>query len=106
MTHHSKLYQRLMNSREWRETRTSKLQRNPLCEEHYKVGKYVAASVVHHITQGARLPYHGSTSAASARAPQAMGEPPQSARCKRLTRGAVFYSAPPHPPKYTVPFLR
>ena len=46
MTHHSKLYQRLMNSREWRETRTSKLQRNPLCEEHYKVGKYVAASVV------------------------------------------------------------
>ncbi len=51
MTHHSKLYQRLMNSREWRETRTSKLQRNPLCEEHYKVGKYVAASVVHHIIE-------------------------------------------------------
>ena len=51
MTHHSKLYQRLMNSREWRETRTSKLQRNPLCEEHNKVGKYVAASVVHHIIE-------------------------------------------------------
>lgn len=51
MTYHSKLYQRLMNSREWRETRTRKLQRTPLCEEHYKTGKYVAASVVHHIVE-------------------------------------------------------
>lgn len=51
MTHHSKLYQRLMNSREWRETRMYKLQRNPLCEEHYRAGKYVAASVVHHIIE-------------------------------------------------------
>lgn len=51
MTHHSKLYQRLMNSREWRETRTRKLQRNPLCEEHYKDGRIVAASVVHHIVE-------------------------------------------------------
>lgn len=51
MTHHNRLYQRLMNSREWRETRARKLQRNPLCEEHYKDGKIVAASVVHHLIE-------------------------------------------------------
>lgn len=41
----------LMRAREWRTLRARKLAANPLCEEHLKRGKYVAASVVHHIVE-------------------------------------------------------
>ena len=60
---HSKLYVKLMNSREWRELRIRKLQANPLCErcqaEH---GWVVPARCVHHI-----IPIEASTSEAEAR---------------------------------------
>lgn len=45
---HSKLYVQLMNSREWRELRTAKLQANPLCECCQAQGYVVAARCVHH----------------------------------------------------------
>lgn len=48
---HGKLYKQLMNSRRWRELRAKKLQANPLCEIHLQQGKWVAASVVHHIVE-------------------------------------------------------
>lgn len=46
---HSKLYVQLMNSREWRELRTAKLQANPLCECCQAQGYVVAARCVHHV---------------------------------------------------------
>lgn len=48
---HGKLYIKLMNSRKWRALRLRKLAANPLCEHHLKQGKYVAATVVHHIVE-------------------------------------------------------
>lgn len=48
---HGKLYIQLMNSKEWRQLRLRKLATNPLCERHLQAGKYVAASVVHHIVE-------------------------------------------------------
>lgn len=51
MTQHGKTYRRLIGSRRWRELRAEKLRANPLCEQHLKEGKIVAASVVHHIVE-------------------------------------------------------
>lgn len=51
MTRHGRTYQKLIGSRRWRELRAAKLQANPLCEQHLKEGKIVAASVVHHIVE-------------------------------------------------------
>ena len=48
---HSKLYVKLMNSKEWRQLRWKKLEANPLCERCQQRGYIVAASVVHHITE-------------------------------------------------------
>lgn len=48
---HSKLYVQLMNSRQWRELRTLKLQDSPLCERCRQKGYVVAASCVHHIVE-------------------------------------------------------
>lgn len=48
---HSQLYIKLMNSARWRTLRMRKLAANPLCEHHLEQGKYVAASVVHHIIE-------------------------------------------------------
>ena len=47
---HSKLYVKLMNSREWRQVRALKLQANPLCERCLsEYGRAVPARCVHHI---------------------------------------------------------
>ena len=48
---HSKLYVRLMNSKEWRQLRWQKLEANPLCELCQRRGHVVAASCVHHIVE-------------------------------------------------------
>lgn len=48
---HSKLYIRLMNSKEWRDLRNAKLEANPLCERCQQRGKVVAACCVHHLTE-------------------------------------------------------
>ena len=42
-------YQRLLNSRRWKELRQWKLQHNPLCEMCEAEGKVVAAIDIHHI---------------------------------------------------------
>lgn len=41
--------QRIYNSKEWKITRTAKLQRDPLCEVCKANGKIVAAQAVHHV---------------------------------------------------------
>ena len=47
---HSKLYVKLMNSREWRALRIQKLRANPLCERCLaEFGRAVPARVVHHV---------------------------------------------------------
>ena len=47
---HSKLYVKLMNSREWRQLRMEKLRANPLCERCLaEYDRAVPARVVHHI---------------------------------------------------------
>ena len=46
---HSKLYTQMMNSREWRELRTAKLQANPLCECCLAQGYVTASRCVHHL---------------------------------------------------------
>lgn len=47
---HSKLYMKLMNSREWKELRVRKIQANPLCERCWNLhGWVVPAQCVHHI---------------------------------------------------------
>ena len=48
---HSKMYVKLMNSREWREIRTAKLNLNPLCEVCARKGYVRAANTVHHIRE-------------------------------------------------------
>ena len=46
----NKDYQRLLNSRRWKELRVWKLQHNPLCELCQQEGGYISASVdIHHI---------------------------------------------------------
>ena len=47
----SVLYNRLMNSKEWRELRSRKLRENPLCEFHEREGLQVKATCVHHIKE-------------------------------------------------------
>lgn len=47
---HSKTYTRLLNSRQWRETRERKLNDQPLCERCKRDGYITAATCVHHIT--------------------------------------------------------
>lgn len=46
---HSKLYIKLMNSSEWRETRNRKIEANPLCELCLRDGYVTASRCVHHI---------------------------------------------------------
>lgn len=46
---HSKLYVKLMNSKEWRELRVRKIRANPLCEQCLKKGYITSARAVHHI---------------------------------------------------------
>ena len=46
---HNKLYQHLLNAKEWHELRAAKLQANPICERCYADGYYTAACVIHHI---------------------------------------------------------
>lgn len=46
---HSKLYVKLMNSREWCETRARKMNESPLCERCKEQGFVTAARCVHHI---------------------------------------------------------
>lgn len=48
---HGKLYKQLMGCRRWRELRARKLEADPLCEIHLAQGKWVAASVVHHVVE-------------------------------------------------------
>lgn len=47
---HSKLYIKLMNSKQWRVLRCQWLTDHPLCEECKRQGYVVAAQCVHHIT--------------------------------------------------------
>ena len=61
---HSKLYVKLMNSREWKALRISKLQANPLCERCLaEYGRAVPARVIHHVK-----PIEATNSEAEARA--------------------------------------
>ena len=47
---HSKLYVKLMNSREWKELRVRKIQANPLCERCMALHQWVVpAQCVHHV---------------------------------------------------------
>ena len=46
---HSKLYVRLMNSKEWVKLRARKLTENPLCERCLQQGHATAARCVHHV---------------------------------------------------------
>lgn len=54
----SKDYQRLLNSKRWKQLRQWKLQQNPLCELCEAEGKIVSAVDVHHMTpvETARTP--------------------------------------------------
>ena len=47
---HSKLYVKLMNSKQWRVLRNQHLTEHPLCERCKQQGYIVAARCVHHIT--------------------------------------------------------
>lgn len=47
---HSKLYTRLMNSKQWRTLRTAYLQEHPLCEACQARGYVTASRCVHHKT--------------------------------------------------------
>ena len=61
---HSKLYVKLMNSREWKALRIRKLQANPLCERCLsEYDRAVPARVIHHIK-----PIEATRSEAEARA--------------------------------------
>ena len=61
---HSKLYVKLMNSREWKALRIRKLQANPLCERCLaEYGRAVPAQVIHHVK-----PIEATNSEAKARA--------------------------------------
>lgn len=46
----NKDYQRLLNSKRWKELRAWKMRQNPLCEMCAKVGKVSASVDIHHIT--------------------------------------------------------
>lgn len=46
---HSKQYVRLMNSRQWRETRNTYVASHPLCERCKERGRIRATQCVHHI---------------------------------------------------------
>jgi len=37
------------STKQWINTRQAQLQRQPLCERHLKLGKIVAANIVHHV---------------------------------------------------------
>lgn len=45
------LYNRLMNSPEWRALRAEKLRRNPYCEIHESYGVKIPATCIHHIKE-------------------------------------------------------
>ena len=47
--HRDPRYQKLLNSKRWKEVRMRKLQKNPLCERCLEQGYYVSAIDVHHI---------------------------------------------------------
>ena len=46
---HSKLYQKIMNSKEWKELNALKIRANPLCERCLSMGWYVPGRCTHHI---------------------------------------------------------
>ena len=47
---HSKLYQKIFNSKEWKELRIQKIRANPLCERCLALhGWYVPTQCIHHI---------------------------------------------------------
>lgn len=46
---HSKLYIRLMNSREWKELRTQVIREHPICQLCEAQGRVTASRCVHHI---------------------------------------------------------
>ena len=46
---HSELYRKIMNSRQWRETRAAVISAHPLCQQCEKTGRYVSAQCVHHV---------------------------------------------------------
>ena len=46
---HSKLYVKLMNSREWRELRTQVIREHPLCQRCEQEGRVTASRCVHHV---------------------------------------------------------
>lgn len=46
---HSKLYVRLMNSREWHELRTQVIREHPICQRCESVGHITASRCVHHV---------------------------------------------------------
>ena len=46
---HSRLYQRIMNSRAWKELRTGYLRDHPLCVECQRQGVIRAARCIHHV---------------------------------------------------------
>lgn len=48
---HSKLYVKLMNSKQWREFRVQRLRANPLCQWCEANGYVVAAREIHHIRE-------------------------------------------------------